>query len=817
MLPNDTNYMLYRLTWDEENQKYKKKPCRLDGTSLQKDEAVPTAARHAITVPDGCALGYWLTEEAGLFFIDLDECVVGGNLSPDAAMLAAPFVNAGCFFEGSSSGRGAHIIGAYHGQLPPHSNKRPKVHHYEFYTRDRGIALNPAGGVGTCAVDATPLLVQMLTEYFPPRAVAEELHEVGERRPEWRGPEDDDELIRRMLASRGSAAVAFGTKAGFADMWEGRVEKNSESDMALASHLAFWTGCDVPRIERLMMRSALVREKWHERRRDKTYLRVTVEQCCATTNTVYQEPEKKNTLVTVVGPKQTDIDLYKLTDDTIATINNAGTFRELMENVVPGVGTLGLPVAHAERVVTALMDRLKIFNSNLPKATVRQLVSPPNAARAEAAGSVPEWFMPFCYVKSTEQYFNTLSGSVYSAEAFRTEYARFMPMKQNGDRECPVKWARERWNIVTVDAMEYRPDQPTFFEYAGKHFVNTYMGQLLPPLAVPSLHCQGCIEAFKQHMLLICGRREGLRDLLIQWLAHNVQKPGHKIRWSPLIKGVPGDGKSIVGDLMFASMGPANVKMTSTSTLTNSGGFTDWATGKAVNFIEEIRLEGKERHKLYNAMKIFVGDTRIELNRKGKASGDTLVNITNHWANTNYGDGIPVDDGERRWLVIFSPYASIHDAYRDKGLPDEDALVRHFKMLGTSMRAEPGAWRAWLMGVDISTFDPDARALSTPERDSMKLMASDSQEQVVLDILEQGGYGITKDCFSSSALQGRVTIECPNDPPRHNSWNKLLVRLGYRQMVKTVYWNGKMHRIWAKNELPPEIIREILDKTSVVG
>lgn len=252
MLPNDSNYMLYRLRWNQEKNKYDKNPCALGGSSLLEGQPIPTAARGAITPTPGTALGYWLREGTGLFFIDLDECFTAdGNFTPEAARLAAPFLSAGCYYEPSSSGRGAHIIGRYSGHLPPHCNRRPSVHKFEFYTRDRGIVLNEVQSAGDATVDATELLVAMLPEFFPPR-VSQELRAVGERRPEWRGPEDDDELIRRACAARGSVKQAFGHATSFTDLWNGNCEHNSESDMALASHLAFWTGCDVDRIERLM-------------------------------------------------------------------------------------------------------------------------------------------------------------------------------------------------------------------------------------------------------------------------------------------------------------------------------------------------------------------------------------------------------------------------------------------------------------------------------------------------------------------------------------------------------------------------------------
>lgn len=810
MLPDDANYILYRLTWNPELNKYDKRPCNLDGSSLQQGQPVPRARRDQITIHDGCALGYWITAESRLFFIDLDECVdpATGNLTADAARVAAPFVQAGCFFEASSSGRGAHIVGTYSDDLPPHSNKRPSVHKFEFYTRDRGIALNLERATGSASVDATGHLLPVLAEWFPPRAVTVQLPVSG-RRPEWRGPEDDDELIRRALNATGSAASRMGGKASFADLWHGRVPKDSEADMALAAHLAFWTGCDADRMERLMLRSGLKREKWEEHR---TYLReLTIHQACATTQNVYQEPERRDVLAATVGTNDDDTDWYGLTDNTIASINNTGTFKELMDGVVPTVGTLGLPHAHAERVVRALSKRLELFDAKLPIGAIRQLVTPPVTALA-SHDTPPDWFAPFCYVRRTETYFNTLSGTHFTADNFRTDFSRYMPMRPNGTREDPVQFARERWNVATVDDTMYRPDCPVFFEYAGKQFVNEFLPTSLPDVATPTPECLQAIQMFQEHLYLMCGHRDEIYWALLHWIAHNVQRPGHKIRWSPIIKGVQGDGKSIVSDLLRAALGVSNVKMTSISNLSNTGGFTDWATGAAVNFIEEIQLTGKERYKVFNSMKTYIADNYIDINRKGRAAGLTLPNVTNHWANTNYGDALPVDDTDRRWCVIFTPYHSIEEAVAAKNLPSVDALVAQFKVLGASMRAEPGAWRGWLMGIDLSLFDPDGRAPHTNEKLSMALMSQDALDQAVEDVLDQGGIGITRAAFSSKSVMGMVEIRI-GERPATRTWNTILTRLGYQQHPKMVWWNGSSHRVWTKNSISTEKIKEILENS----
>lgn len=303
----DESFFLYRLTWNTERNKYDKQPCSLDGQRWPvspRDNLVSldVAQRALSALPVGeYALGMWIAPGSGLFFLDLDDCVTDGRLSDEAARIAHPLVSAGAFFEASSSGRGAHVIGRYMGALPAHCNRRPGVHKFEFYTGERGVALNLAASQGSMDADCTALLATMLPDVFPPR-VTETLPVAG-RRPEWRGPEDDDELIRRALSARGSARQAFGHAASFADLWSGNVPEDDRSaaDMALASHLAFWTGCDVDRIERLMRRSGLAREKWNEHRK---YLRgLTIAHACATTANVYQDPQQPAALPVVERPR----------------------------------------------------------------------------------------------------------------------------------------------------------------------------------------------------------------------------------------------------------------------------------------------------------------------------------------------------------------------------------------------------------------------------------------------------------------------------------------------------------------------------------
>lgn len=829
-------FMIYHLyEWDQQKQKYKKKPVGLRGEPLAADGGIPTSpdrAAVAATVAQlgtDYRLGLWLHPDSRFFFLDLDEnAVSNGQLTPMASAMAAPFISAGCYFEASSSGRGAHIIGRYTGQLQPHASSRKKVHPHEFFFRDRGCVLNPTASAGSWDIDATHLLPALLNEYFPPRAQADELLDVSDQpRPEWRGPTDDNELMRRALSATGSAAARLGGKATLSDLWHGRCSHDSESDMALASHLAFWTGCHVSRIERLMRASPLAAHrvaKWNSHR---TYLReLTITMACATTRNVYIEPQRVDTAAALLGvshppsvPVVTDAvvvspitDWFELTEQTVTKINTAGTLRELFEEVIPGIRNVGFPPVHRQTVVGAIIKKSDSMGSKQSVTVVRDLIAPPIDQNATLQ-VVPEWAQSIVYVLACDKYFDTSSATLFSGEGLRAAFSRNMPMKSTGSREDVVQWLRERWNLQTVEDIEYRPDQPPVFMSEGRTFANGFLASSMPAMTVGSQECSACIELFQLHLYAVVNRRDDLYRALLGWLAHNVQRPGIKIRWSPLLKGVQGDGKSIFGDLLFAAMGRANVKMTSPATLQNSGGFTDWAAGRAVNFIEEIRLEGKDRRKLYNAMKIF-NDGRIDLNMKGRPAAGTLHNVTNHWANTNHHDAVPVEKGERRWCVVFTPWESADEAARIKGLRDADDLARFFKRLGASMRSEPGAWRSWLGGIDLSQFDADGRAPWTQEREAMRSGSEDYVEQTVRDVIERGGIGITPEVFCSSSLMGRVQVDL-GEKPDTRTWNRILTDIGYTQAPQ-VWWNNKTRRVWVKSAMTRDEILEKLNFSALM-
>lgn len=233
----------------------------------------PSAIAAAAQYGQGYGVGFTFTASDPFWFLDIDGAHDGADWSPVAKALVAALP--GAAVEVSTSGKGLHLFGS--GIVPPHSCTN-KAYGLEFYTAERFVALTGLNAVGSAACDLSHLMPSLVAQFFPPDQGLEGSKDWTDGPCEgWNGPADDDDLLRRAMRST-SKAAAFGGHASFADLFNGTTEvlaraypdaggdgpyDASAADMALAQHLAFWTGKDCERIKRLMLRSALVRDKWN--------------------------------------------------------------------------------------------------------------------------------------------------------------------------------------------------------------------------------------------------------------------------------------------------------------------------------------------------------------------------------------------------------------------------------------------------------------------------------------------------------------------------------------------------------------------------
>lgn len=309
--------------WKLEHKEGAKKPTKVPYSPITGYGASSTDPSHwsdyntalnVARVRDMTGIGYMISENDPYFFIDIDNCLQPDNTwSPFALNICNRFP--GAYIEVSQSGTGLHII-CTTSEIPKTFNSlNNQTIGLEMYWRWRFVAMTMNSN-GDPDIDCTAGVLSMISDFARDDVDKNPDNWTTTANSEWDGPLDDEELIRRALDSK-SAGKTFNNKASFKDLWTRNVavlaktyptdqdkEFNySGADIALCSHLAFWTGCNCERIEQLFNRSALVRGKWSDRQK---YRQDTILGAISLCDAVYKQPPSLTPeLISVVQPAPT--------------------------------------------------------------------------------------------------------------------------------------------------------------------------------------------------------------------------------------------------------------------------------------------------------------------------------------------------------------------------------------------------------------------------------------------------------------------------------------------------------------------------------
>jgi primase-polymerase (primpol)-like protein len=243
--------------------KWTKEPFSTNGAHASSTDPSTWSTYEAVcsryfTTTEFDGVGFVFASGGAYVGVDLDHCLDDeGNL----LLWAQPYHNklAGAYYEDSPSGRGRKYF--LRGTMPG-GQGRKKI---KLGPDGRGaIEAYPCGryftvtgnGPAVAAIGAPAEFAAMIEETWPAKKnivhAATTAGFVG----------DDAELIRKACQAQNGAK--------FSRLWNGDCGDfggdHSSADQALMNHLAFWTGRDVVRMERLFSQSGLgQREKWTQR------------------------------------------------------------------------------------------------------------------------------------------------------------------------------------------------------------------------------------------------------------------------------------------------------------------------------------------------------------------------------------------------------------------------------------------------------------------------------------------------------------------------------------------------------------------------
>jgi len=615
-LADHRQFMLWKKAWNADLKKFDKYP--VDPASKRvvsaHDPAVWVSAEAAFSHAKGTDLGiaFVFTDADPFFFVDIDACY-DGAWSATATELCTHF--RGCAVEVSQSGKGLHIIGT--AETLPHGCKSKTVA-ADLYTEGRFIALTGTGATGDVNTCPPGALVSAIAKYFPPDVAHDDADWSDAPVPEWAGLTDDDQLIEKMMTSTGGASV-FSDRASVQDLWMADEDAlglnfphdqgthpfdHNRADMALCAHLAFWTGKDCERIDRLFRRSQLYRDKWENR---EPYRRQTILQVVGNCGAVYGGPRTPAITTAQPGPKAAP------------------------ESVAPQATTnRGKPELRSGFQYLAVTQQIELF-----------------------AGCV--------YVSSDHAVFIP-SGYLLSPERFRVKFGGYVfALDATND-----KTSKNAWEIFTESQAVHFPsaDAPCFRPECAPGEIIEEEDQLLVNTYVPikTKKTKGDPTPF---LALLCKMLpiETDRDILLAYMSACVQHVGTKFQWTPLLQGVQGNGKTLFISCVSAAVGHRYTHLPNAKELGTGGTkFNSWLAGKLFIGVEEIYVS--DRREVSDALKPLITNKRIEFQGKGdnQYTGDNRANFL---MCSNYKNAVIKTRDDRRYAPFFTAQQEYGDLKRD--------------------------------------------------------------------------------------------------------------------------------------------------------
>lgn len=642
----------------------------------------------------GRGIGFVFTDNDPLFFIDIDNArTPAGEWNDLTHELCNLF--AGCYAEVSLSGKGIHIIGSYANRPDHRIQLRGPDQDADLYTSRRFCAVTGAGATGSSSFNAQSALDTAVQRYFTPTLLLAGAPTEWATEPcdGYGGPTDDAELIERMLRAHASAQGAFLGKATLQQLWSDAAagdvcygDDTSAADAALCSHLAFWTGRDCERMDRLFRLSARMRDKWDRGAGGGlTYAQVTIGKAVRLCRNVYSPP---------------------------------ATATEPIDTPNPAIAQLrtGAQLLTSQGLLDHFKGMTYIMN--------------PNAIL-------------------------TPDGSLMDQSRFNSYHGgwEFMMDPQN------AKPSKSPWEAFTMNRgvafpkvhdICFRPECPPgeIITEEGRQLVNTYV-----PIVTTTR--PGDPARFIGHLARMLPVQRD-REILICYLAALVQHPGVKFQWAPLLVGMEGNGKSLIGRCIEHCVGSRYSHSPNAQDIDNK--FNGWLQGKLFICLEEVYTA--DRANLIEILKPLITNPRVEIQSKGQdqRTGDNRANFLLF---SNHKDAIRKTGTDRRYCIFFT-------AQQEPGDMERDGMVgNYFPDLYNWLREEGyEIVNEWLRSYQIpAALNPaitvGGQSHRAPETSSTAEALANSLggiEQEVQEAISEGRPGFCGGWISSLAL-GRLLDE----------------------------------------------------------
>ncbi|QRM19547.1 hypothetical protein GBK02_09105 [Dechloromonas sp. TW-R-39-2] len=234
----------------------------------------------------------------------------------------------------------------------------------------------------------------------------------------------------------------------------------------------------------------------------------------------------------------------------------------------------------------------------------------------------------------------------------------------------------------------------------------------------PMLPKEGSCDKLLELIEYLCGKESNSREVfqwLLCWLAYPLQNPGAKMASAVIMHGPQGTGKSTVFQTVAKIYGDY-------ATVLNQRGLedkfnSDWSDSKLFILAEEVVTRAEMWH-IKNELKELVTGEWIRINPKNIAAYRQR-NQVNICYLSNENQPLPLDNDDRRHLVIYTPPALSEAYYDDVNIELENGGIE--------------AFYHFLITLDISAFHPKKRPPMTVAKQKLIALSAASEVRFVND------------------------------------------------------------------------------------
>jgi len=242
--------------------------------------------------------------------------------------------------------------------------------------------------------------------------------------------------------------------------------------------------------------------------------------------------------------------------------------------------------------------------------------------------------------------------------------------------------------------------------------LNTWKGWPLQPKA-------GKCEAIRDLLAYLCGE-ERIYNWLVCWMAWPLQHPGAKMGSAVIMHGPQGTGKSVIFNRVLSAI------YGQYATVLNQRGLedrfnSDWMDSKLYMCAEEVVARAEMWH-IKNELKELVTGEVVRINPKNIAAYCQKNHINVVYL-SNEGQPLPIDNDDRRHLVVYTP-PKLSPEYYDDVFAEIDA-------------GGVAAFYDYLLNIDIETtfpgFHPSKHPPMTEAKQALIDLSAPSEARFVKD------------------------------------------------------------------------------------